>query len=134
MSTPQEQTRQAFTKALDALIAQVKLDRSVLAAMLCGSLSHDKVWDKSDIDLALITIDDKKVDCGNFALYADGINVHVFLMPRADFRKMVEGAVRNSFMHPMVAKGRLLYTHDPTLSELCARMHEIGSGTLSFSC
>ena len=46
------------------------------------------------------------------ALYADGVNVHAFLMPRAEFRKTVEGAVRNSFMHSLLAKGRLLYTHD----------------------
>ena len=50
-----------FNAALDALIEQVKEDRSVLAAILCGSLSHDTVWDKSDIDLVLVTIDDKKV-------------------------------------------------------------------------
>ena len=42
----------------------MKEDRSVLAAILCGSLSHDTVWAKSDIDLALVTIDDKKVEQG----------------------------------------------------------------------
>jgi predicted nucleotidyltransferase len=55
-----ESVQQKFTAALDALIAQVKLDRSVLAAILCGSLSHDTVWAQSDIDLALVTIDEKK--------------------------------------------------------------------------
>ena len=53
-----------FTAALDALVAQVKRDRSILAAILCGSLSHDTVWEKSDIDLVLVTVDDKKVDAG----------------------------------------------------------------------
>ena len=51
-----------FTAALDALVEQVKEDRSILAAILCGSLSHDTVWAKSDIDLVLVTIDDKKVE------------------------------------------------------------------------
>ena len=51
-----------FSAALDALVEQVKEDRSVLAAILCGSLSHDTVWAKSDIDLVLVTIDDKKVE------------------------------------------------------------------------
>ena len=36
--------RQQFAAALDALIAQVRQDPSVLAAILCGSLSHDTVW------------------------------------------------------------------------------------------
>ena len=53
-----QRPHQQFTDALDALVAQVKTDRSVLAALLCGSLSHDTVWARSDIDLVLVTIDD----------------------------------------------------------------------------
>ena len=33
---------------------------------------------------------------------------------------MVEGSVRNSFAHSFLTKGRLLYTHDPTIADLCA--------------
>ncbi|HWC99417.1 MAG TPA: hypothetical protein VG456_21810 [Candidatus Sulfopaludibacter sp.] len=126
MSAPLESVRKHFTEALDELIEQVKRDRSILAAILCGSLSHDTVWAKSDIDLGLITIDDKVVERSGLSLYANGVNVHAFLMPRAEFRKTVEGAVRNSFMHSMLAKGRLLYTHDETIARLCERLHEIG--------
>src|SRR5438552_18958340 len=88
-----------FSEALEALVEQVKADRSILAAILCGSLSHDTVWAKSDIDLVLVTIDDKKADRSDLALYADGVNVHSFLLPRAEFRKMAEGSVRSSFTH-----------------------------------
>jgi hypothetical protein len=35
---------QKFNSALETLVEQVKRDRSVLAAVLCGSLSHDTVW------------------------------------------------------------------------------------------
>src|SRR2546423_378463 len=104
--TPGQGERQ-FTAALEKLVELVKRDHSVLAAILCGSLSHDTVWSKSDIDLALVTIDDKKTSDAHVSLYADGINVHAFLMPRAEFRKLAEGAIRNSFMHSMLAKGRL---------------------------
>jgi predicted nucleotidyltransferase len=54
--------QQKFTAALDALVEQVKEDRSVLAAILCGSLAHDTVWAKSDIDLVLVTLDDRKIE------------------------------------------------------------------------
>jgi uncharacterized protein len=118
--------QQQFTAALEALVAQVKRDRSVLAAILCGSLAHDTVWAKSDIDLVLVTIDDKKVDQAGLALYADGVNVHAYLLPRAEFRQTVEGSVRNSFMHSLLAKGRLLYTHDQTIADLCAALGAIG--------
>ena len=126
MSTSRGSVQQKFTQALDDLVEQVKQDRSVLAVILCGSLSHDTVWKKSDIDLVLVTIDDKKVERSSLALYADGVNVHAFLTPRAEFRRLVEGAVRNSFMHSLLAKGRLLYTHDETITGLCARLHAIG--------
>jgi hypothetical protein len=122
----QPDIRARFAKALDELVAQLKRDRSILAAILCGSLSHDTVWEKSDIDLALITIDDKKADRSSLSLNADGVNVHAFLMPRLEFRKTVEGVVRNSFMHSLLAKGRLLYTHDETLVVLCDRLRDIG--------
>jgi len=126
MSTSTGSIQKQFTEALDELVAQIKGDRSILAAILCGSLSHDKVWSKSDIDLALVTIDDRKVESAGLALYAGGMNVHAFLMPRADFRKTVEGTLRNSFMHSLLAKGRLLYTHDETIAGLCAGLDEIG--------
>jgi predicted nucleotidyltransferase len=119
--------RQQFAEALDTLVEQVQGDRSVLAAILCGSLAHDAVWAKSDIDLVLVTIDDKKLDRADLALYADGVNVHAYLLPRAEFRKLVEGSVHHSFMHSFLAKGRLLYTHDQTIADLCGTLREIGA-------
>jgi len=125
-----ESIHQKFTEALNALVEQVKEDRSILAAILCGSLSHDAVWAKSDIDLVLVTIDDKKAPRSDLSLYADGVNVHAFLMPRAEFRKTVEGSIHNSFMHSFLAKGRLLYTHDQTIADLCERLQEMGERDL----
>ena len=119
-------TTQQFTEALDALVDQVKEDRSVLAAILCGSLSYDVVWSKSDIDLVLVTIDDRKVESSHLALYANGMNVHAMLMPRAEFRAAVEGSLRNSFLHSFLTRGRLLYTHDETIADLCAGLQAIG--------
>ena len=117
---------QTFTAALESLIEQVKQDRAILAAVLCGSLSHDVVWARSDIDLLLVTIDDRKTELSDIALNADGVNVHALLMPRTEFRRTVEGSVNNSFFHSFLAKGRLLYTHDPTIADLCAGLHTIG--------
>ena len=121
-----DQAPQKFTAALDTLVAEIQADRSVLAAILCGSLSHDTVWSKSDIDLVLVTIDDKLVTESDVALNADGVNVHAILLPRAAFRKTVEGSRDNSFMRSFLAKGRLLFTHDETIRELCGRLSAIG--------
>jgi predicted nucleotidyltransferase len=125
-----QEMRRKFGEALDALVGQIQQDRSVLAAILCGSLSHDQVWAKSDIDLLLVTIDDKKVEAGHRALYADGVNVHAILMPRAAFRKLVEGAVQQSFMHSFMTKGRLLYTHDESITDLFATLEAARAGQI----
>ena len=76
-----------FRRALDELVTGLKEDRSVLAAILCGSMAHDTVWARSDIDLVLVTIDDRKVEQRDDALYADGVNVHANLTSRAQFRQ-----------------------------------------------
>jgi predicted nucleotidyltransferase len=121
-----QQVHQRFTAALDALVERIKADRSVLAAILCGSLSHDTVWSKSDIDLVLVVIDDKSVKLSDLSLNADDVDVHAILIPRAEFRKTVESSVHNSFMHSFLAKGRLLYTHDGTIADLCERLQAMG--------
>jgi len=123
----QNSTQEHFERALAALVEEVKLDRSILAAILCGSLSHDTVWSKSDIDLMLVTIDDKKADRESVALYADGINVHAMLVTRGEFRRIAEGSLRNSFMHSMLAKGKLLYTHDETIAAVCEGLTATGA-------
>lgn len=123
----QDSLQQRFTAALDALVEQVKHDRTILAAILCGSLSHDIVWAKSDIDLLLVTVDDRHVESRHLALYSDGVNIHALLMSRTEFRKTVEGSVRQSFLHAFLAKGRLLYTHDPTIADLCGTLHDVGA-------
>ncbi len=121
-----ESVQQQFAAAVDALIEQIKEDHSILAAILCGSLSHDKVWAKSDVDLVLVTVDDRKFDTEGLSLYADGVNVHALLLSRTELRRSVEGSLGNSFFHSFLAKGRLLYTHDPTITALCERLGEIG--------
>jgi len=115
-----------FTAALDVFVEQVKNDRSILAVLLGGSLSHDRVWAKSDIDLVLVTVDDRKIETDSLCLDADGVNLHAMLLPRAEFRRTVEGSLRNSFMHAFLAKARLVYTHDPTIASLCASLADLG--------
>src|ERR1044071_7664703 len=117
----------AFAAAFDALVPQLREDRTILAAILGGSLSHDKVWAKSDIDLLLVTADDALKGQSHVSLYADGLNVHAMLMQRAAFRKLAESAVHQSFMHSFLAKSRVVFTHDDTISDICARLQTIGS-------
>ena len=120
-------TTDLFTRALDALVVQLKEDRSILALMLCGSLSHDAVWAKSDIDLVIVTVDDRKSTLSDLSLASGDVNIHALILPRAAFRQQVDGAIRQSFMHSFLSKGRLLYTHDPTIADLLATLTTQGA-------
>lgn len=127
---PKPDVAARYSAALDALVGQIRQDRSILAAILCGSLSHDVVWEKSDIDLMLITVEDEKIGTtrrSDIPLYADGVNVHAGLMSRTELRKVVDGALHQSFIHSLLAKGRLLYTHDDTIADLFRRLQDIGA-------
>lgn len=120
-------TRERFEQALDALMEEVQEDRHILAAILCGSLSHDEVWDKSDIDLVLVCTDDQKTHRHNVALVMDDINIHTSVEPRGEFRRRLEASTRNMFGHSLFAKGRLLFSRDPSIDRLFGQLQDIGA-------
>ncbi|MCW3055127.1 MAG: hypothetical protein JWN14_4297 [Chthonomonadales bacterium] len=120
------EVRQRFESALDRLICQVKQDHTILAAVLLGSMSHDVVWEKSDIDLLLIT-QEGRFRQESLCLTEDDIIIHVFLKTRSEFKRMLGGATQSSFIHSLLMKGRILFSRDETFEELFANRATIGS-------
>jgi len=124
------QTQKRFQKAMDSFVERASLDRNILAVFLFGSLSYDTVWQKSDIDLIIVTTEkskaEKKASVQGIALVEDEVNIHALLKTRSDFKKMLEGSLQNSFMHSCIAKSKLLFTRDETLKELYQDLHAIG--------
>ena len=118
--------RARFEAALAAVIEEVYADRHILAAILCGSLAHDEVWDKSDIDLVLVCTDDKNAAARGLALAQDDVNIHTSVQPRAAFRRRLDAAVRNTFEHSLFAKARLLFSRDPSIDALLRGLRAIG--------
>jgi hypothetical protein len=112
-----EVVQQRFQRALDTLVDKLKQDSCVLAAVLLGSMSHDVVWEKSDIDLLVITQEVKVRHC-NLSLSEEGVNIHACTVTRTQFRSLIEGSVGSSFMHSLISKGTFLFTHDETIREL----------------
>src|SRR5712692_8332333 len=88
-------------------------------------MDHESIPEQFTVALAEL-VEQVKGERSVMALYACGVNVHALLMPRAQFRKTVEGSIDNSFVHSLLAKGRLLYTHDQTIADLCAGLRAIG--------
>ena len=108
-------------------MVQVQEDRHILAGLLCGSLSHDRVWEGSDIDLILIFTDDQKTKDHSVSLVENDVNIHANVLSRSGFKKWVEGAAANSFTHSLVAKGKLIFSKDPSIDAFLEEIRTLGS-------
>ena len=116
-----------FQDALHSLLKDVKQDQQILAAILCGSLAYDVVWDKSDIDLVLISADDKKNLSRSVALIVDDINVHALVVSRSEFRRDLESSLHNSVTHSVYARGSLVFSRDPSIDAVFAKIKNLGA-------
>ncbi len=118
-----ETIHEQYQAALAALTEKLKRDSTVIAAVLLGSLAHDVVWEKSDIDLVVVT-QEGKLRLQSVCLVENGINIHVSLMTRSEFRREMEGVAQGRT--PLHYRSRLLYSRDETLHELFAHRDRVG--------
>jgi RNA polymerase sigma factor (sigma-70 family) len=114
-----------FTAALDSFVERVKQDRYVIAAILFGSLSHDTVWRKSDIDIILVGRDERPVT--HFSLVENGVNIHALMYPRSKFKQVIEGSLHGSFFHSSFALSTLLFTTDDSIRAYYQDVRRVGS-------
>jgi uncharacterized protein len=122
----EQQVRRRFEAALTSFLAKVERDPYVIAVILAGSLSHDTVWEKSDIDLFIVT-EETRQKRGEFCLVEDGINIHAYPVPRGEFRRLIEGSLQSSFLHSTLNKGKLVFTRDETLRDLFEASDRLGA-------
>jgi hypothetical protein len=113
-----------FEKALALFLERVQADANLLAAVLVGSLSKETVWRRDSISLWLIEKDGvtKRLRADGEdprifrTLVEAGINLHVELIPRTKFKRMVEGSARTAFCYSFFARRKLVYCNDPSLA------------------
>jgi hypothetical protein len=112
-----------FEAALSQLIDRVAEDRYVLAIVLVGSLSSETIWQRESLGLWMIEADDvgrrlpsDGADERIFRILVEnGINIHAEVIPRARFKKMVEGASRTTFSCNFFAHRQIVYSKDPSI-------------------
>ena len=114
-----------FQIALDRFVETVDEDDKILAAVLVGSLNEETIWRRESIYLWLIETDgvtkrlrydgeDEKI----FRTFCEeGINIHVELIPRSRFKKMVEGASRTAFSCNFFAHREMVFCREPSIKK-----------------
>ncbi len=121
-SMPQKMVR--FEKALQLFLPRLRNDPNVLAAVLIGSLTEETIWRRDSIHLWLIEKDgvtkrfraDGEDPRVFRTLVEEGVSLHVELIPRSRFKRMVEGSARTAFRFSFFARRQLLYSMDPSLA------------------
>ncbi len=107
-----QHARKRYRAALDSLVAKLKQDYYVLAAILYGSVVRGDAWEKSDIDITIIQRDGLQRDNRCFWLVEDGINISASVVSRSRFKRTMEGALQGSFQHSVHSQSKLLFSKD----------------------
>ena len=128
MMESQAAVEKRYRDALDSLVTKVEKDRNIIAAILCGSMSYDQVWDKSDIDLLLVQREGKGNPRG-YTLAENDVNIHAEVVPRGQLRRWQEAALQGSFEHSFFSRSTLLFCSDESVKTWYqnANLHNIGA-------
>ncbi|SFJ42731.1 hypothetical protein SAMN02799624_04447 [Paenibacillus sp. UNC496MF] len=114
-----------YAEALEAFVRKVRDDEQVIAAILLGSLSYDRVWEKSDIDMKLI-VHDQKLTRSFMCFTENGIAINAGIQTRDEFKRWVEKSASASFEHSYLLRGKILFTKDPSLEAVFATIRHVG--------
>ncbi|RMH21807.1 MAG: nucleotidyltransferase domain-containing protein [Acidobacteria bacterium] len=121
-----------YERAVARLVARAEEDVNVLAVVLFGSLAYDTVWQRSDVDLMIITREHKPLPGAkrfvrSLALVEEEVNVHAFVLTRSHFKQLIEGSLQSSPIHSSFARSRLVYSRDDSLRSLWHDVERLGS-------
>jgi len=117
-----------YKAAFNSLLEKVKQDEYMLSLMVYGSLSYDKVWEKSDIGAILVTSDD--VYRRHHVLVEKDVSINASLHTRDDFRKYIQGVTDGSIPQSLLSKSKVVYTKDETIHDVYEDIQKMGSRDL----
>lgn len=106
-----ERTILQYQKAFNSIIERLKVNESVLAVMVFGSMVSGDLWDESDIDLFVI-LNNKPIEIRNIYTVEKDIPVHIKLMSKNKFIQFYEEDLRGGFIHRIFASSRLVFSKD----------------------
>lgn len=108
--------RARFKKAQDSVVERVREDKKCLAALVLGSMSHDLIWEWSDLEILLIYGDSYKGP-RSYSLLENEVHVVVNIRRKGEFLDYLGSSDVSDYWFCALSKSKLLYSRDGTLSE-----------------
>jgi uncharacterized protein len=122
--SPEARRSQAHEEALQAFVAKAERDTTVVAVILYGSLAYDDVWEKSDIDIMVIT-DEEKAASKGYSLLEGDVNIHAEVRRRSEFKK-VEAELGGGWMQSILIRSTLLFSRDESIRAYYDNVQHLG--------
>jgi len=119
--------KERFQAAIDRLATRLEEDFYVLAAVIYGSVARGEPWERSDIDLIIITRDGLDRESRNIWLVEDDLNVTAEVVTRSRFKRDLESALQGSIFHSIRSQFRLLFSKDDSIAAWLSEPAQIGN-------
>lgn len=124
--SPSARRSAAQEEALRAFAARVERDQTVVAAILYGSLAYDDVWEKSDIDILIVT-DEEKAANKEYNLVEGGVDIHANVVRRGEFKQRIERSLGGGWAQSILERSRLLFCKDESIRAYYDDVRHMGS-------
>lgn len=116
-----------YEAALEAFVEKIKEDSNIIAAFAYGSIVSCKLWEKSDIDIWLISKENSKKIYNQYSLIVDDIDFQVELYSRNYFFELVDSSHGQSFFRSVLLQSNLIYSKDQVIENLFNEDHDLGN-------
>ncbi len=121
-----------YEAAADSFVDKVKGDPNIIAVIICGSLAYDQVWERSDIDMAVV-VRDQPLNSEAYCITEDNITINASIYTRSSFIRSLEKFRGGSAIHSYFAKGKIIYSTDQSLYEFFEEHKQPGFDDLSLT-
>lgn len=117
-----------YKAAVESLAERLEADYYILAAIVYGSVARGEAWERSDIDMLIITRDgQERSSHGDVWLLEDEINVSANLVTRSELKRMLDGVLQGSMMHSVRSQSRLIFCKDDSIARWLDENNLIGA-------
>ena len=121
-----------FEAAITTFVEKIKNDSNILAVILYGSLSNDRVWKKSDMD-TYVLVREMKLDTKSICVEEDGLLINVNLQTEFEFKRGLERSLGGGFHTAMFDKARVMFARDESLRTFIESNRNMGADDLALS-